>query len=147
MKAARLIVVGVLLAVIALAVAQRPPSAPPSVPDNAAVFDDFLGGTREPGSREGVYRGAYGAELGFLGYLAGQADHRIGVVYFHGIESHAGWFDMAARMLQEAGIDVFCLDRRGSGINRDRFYRPVMRPDALGYAKPIWGWRGPGWVF
>lgn len=119
MKAARLIVIAVLLAVIVLAVVQRPPSAPSHVPDNAAMLDKFLAGAREPGPREGVYLGADGTELGFLGYLAEPADDRVGIVYLHGIESHAGWFDMAARMLQGSGLDVFCLDRRGSGINRE----------------------------
>lgn len=113
------VIIALVLLVVALALVQRPPSAPPTVPDNAAVLDDFLAGAREPGPREGVYRGANATELGFLGYLAESPENGIGIVYFHGIESHAGWFDMAARLLQESGIDVFCLDRRGSGINRE----------------------------
>ena len=109
----------VLLAIAAQAWVQRPPPGPYVVPDNGAALDDFLAGTREPGPREGVYLGADGTELGFPGYLAESADNRVAIVYLHGIESHAGWFDTAARMLQDAGIDVFCLDRRGSGINRE----------------------------
>ncbi len=113
------VIIPLLLLVVVLAVVQRPPSAPPRVPDNTVMLDDYLAGARERGPREGVYRGANGTELGFVGYPAEAPDNRVGVVYFHGIESHAGWFDMAARMLQESGIDVFCLDRRGSGINRE----------------------------
>ncbi len=113
------VIVPLVLLVLVLAVVQRPPSVPPAVPDNAAVLDEFLDGAREPGPREGIYRGANDTELGFIGYLSAAADNRTGIVYFHGIESHAGWFDMAATMLQQSGIDVFCLDRRGSGINRE----------------------------
>ena len=112
-------IVFALLAVAVLIVVQRPPSDPPAVPDNGAVLDDFLSGLHDPGPRDGVYLGANGTELGFLGYLAESADNRVALVYFHGIESHAGWFDQAARILQGTGIDVFCLDRRGSGINRE----------------------------
>lgn len=119
MRAARIILALLLLLVVMLVIVQRPPSAPPTLPDNTAVLDDFLNGERDRGSREGVYRGANDTELGFVGYLAETTDNSVGIVYFHGIESHAGWFDMAARMLQESGIDVFCLDRRGSGINRE----------------------------
>ena len=36
----------------------------------------------------------------------------------HGIESHAGWFAIAAAELRRRGFDVYCLDRRGSGLNR-----------------------------
>jgi len=108
-----------LLAVAVLIVVQRPPSDLPGVPDNHAMLDEFLAGPRDPGPREEVYLGANGTELGFLGYLAGNADDRVALVYFHGIESHAGWFDQAARMLQGHGLDVFCLDRRGSGINQE----------------------------
>jgi len=41
------------------------------------------------------------------------------VLYLHGIESHGGWFDEAADLLCQEGFDVYCLDRRGSGMNRE----------------------------
>lgn len=40
-------------------------------------------------------------------------------LYLHGIESHAAWFDEAADYLTRTGADVFALDRRGSGLNRE----------------------------
>jgi len=55
--------------------------------------------------------------LGYIAYTTPEA--RTALVYLHGIESHAGWFAQAATLLQERGYDVFNLDRRGSGINRE----------------------------
>lgn len=55
-----------------------------------------------------------------LGYIAREAPGATtALVYLHGIESHAGWFAQAAALLQDRGYDVFSLDRRGSGINRE----------------------------
>ena len=55
-----------------------------------------------------------------LGYIAHtQAGATTALVYLHGIESHAGWFAQAATRLAQHGYDVFSLDRRGSGINRE----------------------------
>ena len=65
---------------------------------------------------ESVYEGFDGAELGFVRHLGGGDT---ALVYLHGIQSHAGWFDGPADMLCAAGYDVYCLDRRGSGINRE----------------------------
>ena len=39
------------------------------------------------------------------------------VVYIHGIQSHAGWYEHSCRALAEAGFEVEFLDRRGSGCN------------------------------
>jgi len=58
-----------------------------------------------------------GKRLGYVEYRA--ADPRAVLVYLHGIESHAGWFEAAAEALCASGYDVYCLDRRGSGINRE----------------------------
>ncbi len=46
------------------------------------------------------------------------ARHRL--VYLHGIESHGGWFVPAALGLADRGCTTYLLDRRGSGLNRDR---------------------------
>lgn len=43
------------------------------------------------------------------------------VLYLHGIQSHAGWYEDSARRLCEEGFAVLQPDRRGSGRNeRDR---------------------------
>ena len=61
-----------------------------------------------------------GKELGYLAFRPGRMNpRRAGFLYLHGIESHAGWFDDAARQLAAKGYPVFSLDRRGSGINRE----------------------------
>jgi alpha-beta hydrolase superfamily lysophospholipase len=73
-----------------------------------------------PGGMPGVtgqYAGSDGASLAYLSYT--RPDARTALVYLHGIESHAGWFALAAEALRERGFDVYCLDRRGSGLNRE----------------------------
>ncbi len=103
----------------------------PSPPDNSGALAEFLAVPRTPAPREGTYIGGDGAELGFKGYLAREQDERVALVYFHGIESHCGWFDRAARMLQRRGFDLFCLDRRGSGINRENRSLPSGHADSI----------------
>ena len=107
-----------MLAAAAILVGCQSVTLPPA-PDNSAALSSFLAQARTPGLEEGIYIGGDGAELGFKGYLAEEKDDRTALVYFHGIESHAGWFDQAASLLQQRGFDIFCLDRRGSGINRE----------------------------
>jgi alpha-beta hydrolase superfamily lysophospholipase len=65
------------------------------------------------------FTAADGVSLGYVAHrrATGRAD--VALVYLHGIESHAGWFDEAGDLLAARGFDVFCLDRRGSGINRE----------------------------
>jgi alpha-beta hydrolase superfamily lysophospholipase len=41
------------------------------------------------------------------------------VVFVHGIQSHAGWYEHSCTWLSEAGFHVSFLDRRGSGQNRE----------------------------
>ncbi len=90
--------------------------AGPAMADGVRVGDQYLldaslaGEEREFQAPDGVY-------LGYIAYTAPGADTAL--VYLHGVESHAGWFAQAAVQLQERGYDVFCLDRRGSGINRE----------------------------
>lgn len=46
---------------------------------------------------------------------------RAAVLYHHGIQSHAGWYEESARRLQGAGFATLQVDRRGCGRNdRDR---------------------------
>lgn len=39
------------------------------------------------------------------------------LIYLNGLESHSGWFSEPAQKLAEAGIVIYGLDRRGSGLN------------------------------
>jgi alpha-beta hydrolase superfamily lysophospholipase len=39
------------------------------------------------------------------------------VVFIHGIQSHAGWYEYSCTQLARVGYDVYFLDRRGSGMN------------------------------
>ncbi|MBX3394798.1 MAG: alpha/beta fold hydrolase [Phycisphaerae bacterium] len=39
------------------------------------------------------------------------------VLYFHGIQSHGGWYEESGRRLAAAGFAVLMPDRRGSGLN------------------------------
>jgi len=41
------------------------------------------------------------------------------VVFVHGIQSHAGWYEHSCRRLSQAGFAVSFLDRRGSGQNSE----------------------------
>jgi acylglycerol lipase len=59
-----------------------------------------------------------GVSLGAVAFRAG-AECRGTVLYLNGTQSHAGWFHREAELLQQDGYDVLCLDRRGSGINRE----------------------------
>lgn len=45
---------------------------------------------------------------------------RAPILYFHGIQSHGGWYEWsAARLARVSGAAVLMADRRGSGLNRD----------------------------
>ena len=39
------------------------------------------------------------------------------VLYFHGIQSHGGWYERSGQRLADAGFTVLMPDRRGSGLN------------------------------
>jgi alpha-beta hydrolase superfamily lysophospholipase len=41
------------------------------------------------------------------------------VVFVHGIQSHAGWYEFSCTQLAQAGYQVYFLDRRGSGMNAE----------------------------
>lgn len=77
----------------------------------------YTPGPEGSSAREVEYVTADGSRLGFMEYRAPES--RGALVYLHGIESHAGWFAAAAEALCASGFDVYCLDRRGSGINRE----------------------------
>lgn len=66
-----------------------------------------------------TFFGQDGKELGYVAYRQNRGSAQTALIYLHGIESHAGWFDCASRLLRDKGYDIFCFDRRGSGINRE----------------------------
>jgi alpha-beta hydrolase superfamily lysophospholipase len=65
------------------------------------------------------------------------------VVYLHGVQSHAGWYEYSCTRLAEAGFEVVFPDRRGSGMNKalrgdtPSFHR--LLDDLAEFAKPIPG--------
>ncbi|MGH7832236.1 MAG: alpha/beta fold hydrolase [Candidatus Binatia bacterium] len=102
----------VLLAVFACGCSQtRPTPVDPGMAGAQYVPDASLAGSDD------VYAGSDGAALGYIRYDRPGA--KTALVYLHGIESHSGWFAKAASLLREQGYAVYCLDRRGSGINRE----------------------------
>lgn len=48
-----------------------------------------------------------------------QAGPRAELVFIHGIQSHAGWYEGSCTRLAQAGLNVSFLDRRGSGMNQE----------------------------
>jgi alpha-beta hydrolase superfamily lysophospholipase len=53
---------------------------------------------------------------------------RASVVFVHGLQSHAGWYDYSCTELSQAGYDVYFLDRRGAGMNeQERGDAPSFR--------------------
>jgi alpha-beta hydrolase superfamily lysophospholipase len=59
---------------------------------------------------------------------AGGSGPRADVVFIHGIQSHAGWYEGSCTALSRAGFAVSFLDRRGSGMNeQDRGDAPGFR--------------------
>ncbi len=44
---------------------------------------------------------------------------RAELVFIHGIQSHAGWYEHSCMRFSQAGYRVSFLDRRGAGMNRD----------------------------
>ena len=41
------------------------------------------------------------------------------LVFIHGIQSHAGWYEHSCTQFALAGYDTYFLDRRGSGMNTE----------------------------
>jgi acylglycerol lipase len=67
-----------------------------------------------------TFRASDGKELACVIHRPAKVHpRRAAFIYLHGIESHSGWFDEAAQKLAARGFPVVCLDRRGSGINRE----------------------------
>lgn len=63
-----------------------------------------------------AYRTADGSDLPVRVWMPANA--RAAVVYLHGIQSHAGWYEASSRHMAAAGIAVYQVERRGSGLDR-----------------------------
>jgi alpha-beta hydrolase superfamily lysophospholipase len=42
------------------------------------------------------------------------------VIFLHGIQSHSGWYTRSSAKLAAAGYEVYFLERRGCGLNREK---------------------------
>lgn len=63
------------------------------------------------------------------------ADPRGAVLYFHGIQSHGGWYERSAGLLAAQGFTVLMPDRRGSGFNSAQRGHADSAPQLLADAK------------
>ena len=91
-----------------------------AVDGSATLVEYYVSSDASTIRSEREYTGSDGATLGYVEHRRSDGSTgRAALVYLHGIESHAGWFDAAADGLCGRGFDVYCLDRRGSGINRE----------------------------
>jgi alpha-beta hydrolase superfamily lysophospholipase len=52
-------------------------------------------------------------------YFKGEEGH-CPVILFHGLQSHSLWFVQSSRFIADLGIPVYAMDRRGSGLSRDK---------------------------
>ncbi len=89
-----------------------------SVPGHGPTPDQISQRTRSV--EIGTFRTLDQKDLAYVVHRPRHPDpRRAAFIYLHGIESHSGWFDATARLIANKGHFVFCLDRRGSGINRE----------------------------
>ena len=56
-----------------------------------------------------------GVGLHYLRWRSERSPPSAAVIVLHGIASHAGWFAETAADLNRHGVEVYGLDRRGSG--------------------------------
>ncbi|MCP5419862.1 MAG: alpha/beta fold hydrolase [Gammaproteobacteria bacterium] len=88
---------------------------PQAAPQDAAGHQSVPPDT-PPGDAD-YYRAENGAVLGYVRYTSPIATTAL--VFLHGLDDQSGWFAGMAKQLQARGYDVYLLDRRGSGINRE----------------------------
>jgi acylglycerol lipase len=65
------------------------------------------------------------------------AGSRGAVLYFHGIQSHGGWYEDSGGLLAEQGFTVLMPDRRGSGLNEAGRGHAESGPQVLADAKAV----------
>ena len=96
-------------------------ASPPAVDESVPRVIYYRSQNPATERRELEFTGSGGATLGLVEHRLreGTTQGRTALIYLHGTSSHAAWFDGPADMLCARGYDVHCLDRRGSGINRE----------------------------
>jgi alpha-beta hydrolase superfamily lysophospholipase len=65
-----------------------------------------------------THRASDGYTWGYRHYPAAGPLHAR-LIYLHGVQSHAGWYEASCTALAERGFEVSFLDRRGSGVNQE----------------------------
>ena len=65
------------------------------------------------------------------------AKSRGAVLYFHGIQSHGGWYEQSGGLLAEMGLTVLMPDRRGSGLNQEQRGHVASVEQCLGDAREL----------
>ncbi len=92
-------------------------TCPPKRPEDAA---SRLEARKAMGALRGgdffTYQSTDGAVLGGFHHQAKGPRKQI-VIALHGLQTHAGWMAPVATRLAAEGMDVWCPDRRGSGVN------------------------------
>lgn len=122
MKASRrIIVLALCLAAAYFAFGTRADSAANNTPRAIAAHPvDFYAPVHGGVIRQEFEFGAAdGVLLSYVLYRPREDSNGEAVVYLHGIESHVGWFEGPASLMAARGFHVYCLDRRGSGMNRE----------------------------
>jgi alpha-beta hydrolase superfamily lysophospholipase len=74
--------------------------------------------SEQPESGEHIWLASRDGSKHFLRLWKAPAQ-KASLLYLHGIEGHSLWFAETARYLQQHGITVIAMDRRGSGMSRE----------------------------
>lgn len=65
-----------------------------------------------------TYNTRGGDELFYRAFTPERQSAVSSIIFIHGIESHSGWWSEACEKLAGRGLEVYALDRRGSGLNQ-----------------------------
>jgi alpha-beta hydrolase superfamily lysophospholipase len=102
---------------------------PPERPKNTAVRSEGRQALKLlRGGEFFTYQGTDGSALGGFRHKAKGPCKQI-VVALHGLQTHAGWMAPVATRLAAEGMDVWCPDRRGSGVNAAGHFASGDLPD------------------
>jgi alpha-beta hydrolase superfamily lysophospholipase len=65
-----------------------------------------------------VFQSSDGYRWHFRKFAAPNAQ-RGRIIFIHGIQSHGGWYPRSCARIAKAGYEVYFLDRRGAGLNKE----------------------------